>query len=80
MTITDSDVQRIEDPESGLERAFIDEFFRVRGIGAHALSMLPAAEASRLLSEASTYAATKLAEIEARAHFVHELHPEEHRK
>jgi hypothetical protein len=38
---------------------------------------LPADEAKRVLTEASVYAAAKLAEVEARAHFVHDIHGQE---
>jgi hypothetical protein len=41
------------------------------------LHALPKDEAKRVLAEASVYAATKLAEVEARAHFVRAIHSEE---
>ena len=59
--MTESDPPPLQDPERQLERALIDEFLRVRGHDARSV-------------EASVHAASKLAEIEARARFVHELH------
>jgi hypothetical protein len=63
-----------EDPEARLERAFIDDFLRLRGHTTLSLAVLPDGERQQLLRDASTYAAGKLTEVEARAHFVHELH------
>ena len=67
----------LEDPEGQLESALIEEFLRARGLDSVALHALPQATAKRVLTEASVYAATKLAEVESRAHFVHEIHPHE---
>ncbi len=65
------------DPEGRLEQTLIEEFLRARGLDSSALHALPDNEAKRVLTEASVYAAAKLAEIEARAHFVHEIHGKE---
>lgn len=77
MTRIEPDARAMEDPEGKLENALIEEFLRARGLDSGALHALPANEAKRVLTEASVYAGTKLAEIEARAHFVHEIHSEE---
>ena len=74
MTTLDTDARAMQDPEGRLERAFIDQFLRARGLDADALRALPQDEVKHVLSEASSYAASKLAEVEARAHFVHEVH------
>lgn len=63
-----------QDPEGQLGQALIDEFLRARGHDARSVRALPAEEGTRLLKEASAYASAKLTEIEARAHFVHEIH------
>ena len=63
-----------QDPEGQLERALIHEFLRLRGHDATSMAALPAGERTRLLQEASVHACARLTEIEARAHFVHELH------
>ena len=50
---------------------------RPDNLDSSALHALPEDEAKRVLTDASVYAATRLAEIEARAHFVHEIHAAE---
>lgn len=77
MTARDTDARPMEDPEGKLETALIEEFLRARGLDSEALHALPAHEVKRVLAEASMYAGTKLAEVESRARFVHEIHSEE---
>jgi hypothetical protein len=67
----------MEDRDSRLEQALIEEFLRARGLDSSALHAMPEDEAKRVLTEASVYAGAKLAEVEARAHFVHAIHGEE---
>lgn len=64
----------IQDPEGELEQTFIREFLRGRGHDDASVNALSDRERSALLAEAAKYAAVKLAEVEARAHFVHEIH------
>lgn len=59
---------------ASLERSFIAEFLERHGHSMQSLRGLPEAEVSALLTEASTYASSKLAEVESRAHYVHEIH------
>ena len=66
--------QPLQDPNALLESGLINEFLRTRGYDLRSLDRLPDDERLRLLREASMHAAGKLTEIEARAHFVHELH------
>jgi hypothetical protein len=70
----DFGVPRVEDPEAQLERAFIDEYLYQHGHDSETVRRLPEADKLRLLEAASVYAAGKLAEFEARAHYVHNLH------
>lgn len=63
-------------PLGDLERALIDEYLRAHGFDADRLRELPKAELKRVLTDASVYAATRLAEVESRAHYVHEIHRE----
>jgi hypothetical protein len=77
MTTTEPNVRIMKDPEGPLEKALIEEFLRAREVGSNRLQSLPKEEAKRLLAEASLYAAMRLAEIEARAHYVQEMHREE---
>ena len=69
-----SDTPRLEEPQAQLERALIDDFLRLRGHDPDLLRARGDAEAKVLLTEAATYAATKLTEVESRAHYVHEIH------
>jgi hypothetical protein len=64
----------IQDPQAQLERAFIDEFLRERGCDLSTVNRRPSDERKSLMTGASRYAATKLAEIDARAAYVHDLH------
>jgi hypothetical protein len=74
MSPTESMPPPMQDPEGQLERALIDEFLRTRGHDSTSVETLPDGERNGLLREASIYATAKLAEIDARARFVHELH------
>jgi hypothetical protein len=67
-----------EDPHAQLERAFIEEYLHERGYSLKDLHRLPEAEAHQLMAEASTYASSKLTEVESRAHFVIEVHGTAH--
>jgi hypothetical protein len=74
MTTKDPDTRAMEDQSAHLELALIEQFIRARGHDPARLHDLPADERERLQKDAATYAAGKLAEVESRAHFVHELH------
>jgi hypothetical protein len=66
--------QPLQDPNGLLESELINEFLRTRGYDLRSLDSLPEDKRRRLLREASMHAAGKLTEIEARAHFVDQLH------
>ena len=68
------DVRPLQDQTAVLEQGFIDDFLRMRGHDAASIRTLPNAERDALLKQASTYAAAKLAEVESRAHYVHDVH------
>jgi hypothetical protein len=70
----DNDELHIPDPSAGLERALIEDFIRLRGYDPARLQDLPEDLRRRVQSDASTHAASRLAEMEARAHYVHDLH------
>jgi len=57
-----------------LEEALMEEFLKARGHDRNSVQALPADQARQLLTDASVYASSKLSEVEARAHYVHELH------
>jgi hypothetical protein len=61
---------RSGDPHGPLECALIDEFLADRGHTLQSVGRLPLSERRELLRRAASYATLRLAEIEARAHFV----------
>ena len=67
------DRPRAADPHADLERTLIAEYLQSRGHDPDGLRARDDSEAHRLLAEASTYAASKLAEQEARAHYIQEI-------
>jgi hypothetical protein len=69
-----SDVPPLAYPFAQLERVLIDDYVRSHGHDPEALRGRDDPEAHRLLADASTYAATRLTEVESRAHYVHEMH------
>jgi len=74
MTTVTEAVRPMEDPEASLETALIAEFLRARGVDATTLGLMPKRYAEVLMRMASTHASAMLAEMEARAHFVREIH------
>ena len=64
----------MSDPRAQLEKALIADYLRTRGYELEKLHELPEELAKQLMTEASTYASGKLTEIEARSHFIHEIH------
>ena len=69
-----TDTPIVGDPFARLELNLIDDFIRARGHDPAALRARRDHEARTILAEASTYAATKLGEVESRAHYVHDIH------
>jgi hypothetical protein len=66
-----------EDPEAKLETALMDEFLRSHRHSFDDLRFLPDAERTLLFAGAVAYASRRLAEIDARAHYVADLHRHE---
>jgi hypothetical protein len=64
----------LEDPQAGLERALIEEFLQARGETLATVTTKAAPEQRALLTQAAQYAAVRLAEIDARALYVHQIH------
>lgn len=69
-----TDTRPLEAPLRELERSLIDEFVRARGYDPHKLAELPEDKRQKLLADASVYASGKLMEVEARSHFLDEIH------
>ena len=63
-----------EDLHASLERALIAEVLASHGHTLQSLASLPDGERGRLMREAATSATLRLAEIEARAHYVEDIH------
>jgi len=63
-----------EGPQSKLKRKYIQEYLRSKGACLESLSKLPQDEQRRLMCEASQSASLKLAEVESRAKFRHDIH------
>ena len=68
------DIPARPDPTAQLENAFIREFLEQRGHSTASLLTLPESERHLLLEQASRWASSRLAEVEARAHYIHDLH------
>ena len=64
----------MEDPNAMLENALIAEYLKEKGYSHEDLKELPAELVEKLMKEASQYASLKMEEVQARAHFVKELH------
>ena len=64
----------LEDPEAKLERALIEEYLQERGCSLSTIGSKPTAEQRVLLTQASQYAVGRLAEIDARAAYIHDIH------
>jgi hypothetical protein len=62
----------LADPQARLELALIEEFLQARGQSLAAVKAAP--EQRALLVEAAQYAAVRLAEIDARAVYIHQIH------
>jgi hypothetical protein len=60
-------------PQGTLERALITEYLAKRGYTLHSVNSLPGGDRESLLRGAAAFAALRLAEIEARAHFLDEI-------
>jgi hypothetical protein len=64
----------LQAPLGSLERSLIDGYLRARGFDPGHLDELDAATRDGLLREASVYASARLAEVEARSHYVRDIH------
>jgi hypothetical protein len=76
MSRTQDDRPPLEEPHSRLERQLIAAFLAESGHDYQALVARTDAEARALLAGAAHYASERLSEIEARSHYVQELHGE----
>jgi hypothetical protein len=63
----------LEDPQARLERTFLEEYLTARGRSLSTVSMSAPGD-RQLLRQAAEYAAVRLAEIDARAAYIHQIH------
>ena len=73
MKVHQGEIHTIHVPFETLERALIDEFVRASGHDPGRLSELRPHERETLLAAACLHASVKMAEIEARSHFVDDM-------
>ena len=74
MTPNPNDRPPLQSPLAQLERELIRAYVAGAGQDLDALLARTDDDARRLLVQASQYASAKLCEVEARSHYVHELH------
>jgi len=67
-------MEPVEDRNALLENALIKEYLQTKGYLLEDIKKLPKDVADKLMKEASQYASLKLEEVQARAHFIKELH------
>lgn len=77
MRTDDIDRIPVEEPLAALERLLISEYLASAGADLASLLRRHDEEANRMLADASKYAASRLAEVEARSHYLKKLHGEE---
>jgi hypothetical protein len=76
MTTTDLDRILFEEPLAELERHLIGAYLAGTGEDFQDLLTRDDDHARKLLAEATRYASDKLAEVEARSHYLRQLHGE----
>jgi hypothetical protein len=69
-----TDTPSVGDPFARLEAGLINDYLVALGHDPQALRARTDTEARHLLTQASTYAATRLTEVESRAHYLHDMH------
>jgi hypothetical protein len=76
MTARSLDLAQPHDAKERLEQALIEEFLRNHGYSSTGLKLNEVSDGERrlLMSQASTYASGRLAEVDARAHLYQEVH------
>lgn len=69
----DPDTPPLEDPIAKLERAFLEEYLKAKGLSLHEVPALPEEIRKPIMTDACRYASTKLAEVEMRSRLINEL-------
>jgi len=68
------DIPQMNDPNGQLEQAFIAEYLLAHHQNQATVDTLPEPQRTSLLRDACVYAAARLAELEARVHYLHDIH------
>jgi hypothetical protein len=63
----------MQNPQEQLAQMYIEEYLRTKGLTMKSVRELPEEQARKVMIEASTYAATKLCEVEKRAQMMSDL-------
>jgi hypothetical protein len=63
----------MQDPSAELEQYFIGQYLKSKGHTPESARLLPPEAFKRLMTEASTYASTKIAEVEDTAEMVKKI-------
>jgi hypothetical protein len=71
------DVPPMQEPLAELERLIIDDYVRGAGHDPATIHTLSDETSRRVLASASTFASQRLAEVEARSHYLRKLHGQE---
>jgi len=74
MRVDPSDARPSTAPLEQFERELIEEFLREHGHDRHSVLTLPPAERDKLLAAASTHASGRMTEVEARSHYLDDIH------
>ena len=74
MSIDRTDLPPLAEPLAELERRIIDDYIRDHGHDPEHLRGSDDPAARKLLADAATHASARLSEVEARSHYVRELH------
>jgi hypothetical protein len=74
MSTNNNNQKVIDDVHPHLEKMLIETYLKGKGYDREELKSMPKAVVRQLLTEASTYASGKLAEMEGKAHLMRELH------
>ena len=64
----------MQDPTAELEQYFVSEYLKGKGHTPESARTLPPQEFKRLMTEASTYASAKMAEVQDTAEMVKKIH------
>jgi len=74
MSTNNNNLKTLDDVHPFLEKMLIETYLKGKGYTQEELRGLPEEEARQLMTEASTYASGKLAEVEVKAHLMQVLH------